>query len=190
MSPHRPCRTRRLVFILTALLIGAPPCLFLALPVAAAEQSRITLQAEAASDGTLSVTAVVVDGTGAPVADASVVFKARTTFGWLPISSGGIPTDATGRARVVLPATFRPGEVSAEIEAEGEIRVTVRLEQRPFAPRVRPGREALGELSPQPGFISPYPVPLQVGLLALVLGGIWMTYGYVAWLLSRIRAGR
>lgn len=57
-------------------------------------------------------------------------------------------------------------------------------------PRVRPGREVLSALSPQPGFISPYLVPTQVMLLALVLGGIWTTYGYVAWLLSRIRSGR
>ena len=54
-------------------------------------------------------------------------------------------------------------------------------------PRIRPGRDALSRLSPQPGFISPYLVPLQVALLGLILGGIWTTYGYVVWLLLRIR---
>lgn len=48
----------------------------------------------------------------------------------------------------------------------------------------------LRDLSPQPGFISPYPVPLQVVLLAVILGGIWTTYGYIVWLLSRIRGAR
>jgi hypothetical protein len=43
----------------------------------------------------------------------------------------------------------------------------------------------------QPGFISPYPVPLQVVLFGVVLGGIWTTYAYVVWtLLVRIRRER
>ncbi|MDR7519901.1 MAG: hypothetical protein QN123_10085 [Armatimonadota bacterium] len=57
-------------------------------------------------------------------------------------------------------------------------------------PAIRPGRYVLRDLSPQPGFISPYPVPLQVVLLAVILGGIWTTYGYIVWLLSRIRGAR
>jgi len=160
-----------------------------ALPARAAEPAQITLKAESASDGSLGITAVVMDAKGAPAAEVPVVFKARTTFGWLPIRE--VPTDAAGHARLVLPVTLRPGEVSAEAGAEELIRATVRLDQRrAVEPRVRPGRDVLSALSPQPGFISPYLVPTQLMLLALVLGGIWTTYGYVAWLLSRIRSGR
>lgn len=160
----------------------------LALPVGAAEPNRVTARVEEGTRGGLLVTATVVDARGEPAADVPLVLKVRTTFGWLSLARGF--TDAAGRIQAGLPPTLRAGEVVAEAGDEGEVQAVVRFgEARPVEPALRPGREVLRDLSPQPGFISPYPVPLQVALLAVILGGIWATYGYIVWLLSRIRAG-
>jgi hypothetical protein len=154
--------------------------------VLAEEPDKVTLTVEAGSNGTFRITAEVVDAGGAPVADVPVLLQVRTTFGWLSVARG--VTDAAGRIQATLPAGLRVREIAAEAGDEGSIRTSVRFGERKFGePAVRPGREALSGLSPQPGFISPYPVPLQVALLAVILGGIWSTYGYVVWLLSRIR---
>ncbi len=157
-----------------------------ALPAQAAEPARVTVSVDSGSKGAFRVTADVVDANGEPVASAPVVLKARTTFGWLSIAKAS--TGATGRVEATLPATLRSGEISAEAGDDGQVRATVRFGEGKFAaPSVRPGRDALSSLSPQPGFISPYPVLLQVALLVVILGGIWTTYGYVGWLLSQIR---
>lgn len=158
-------------------------------PTLAGEPAKVTVEIQREQDGRFRATAVVVDAAGGPAADVPVVLKARTTFGWLTLADA--TTDASGRARVLLPRAPRTGEIAAEAGDDGQVRATIRLgEARITEPAQRPGREALSALSPQPGLISPYPVPLQVALLGLILGGIWATYGYVAWLLSRIRSAR
>ncbi len=53
-------------------------------------------------------------------------------------------------------------------------------------PATRPGRDVLRSLTPQPEFISQYPVP-QLLTLGMILGGIWTTYTYLVLLLARIR---
>ncbi len=161
----------------------------LAAPAASAAPARVRLETVAGREGALHLTAVVTDASGAPVAEQTVVFKARTAFGWLLV--GERSTDAAGRATVDLPAGARLAEIRVEVGNDGEASATLRLRRSNLpAPQVRPGRDVLERLSPQPGFISPYPVPAQVALLAVVLGGIWTTYGYVAWLLWRIRRER
>ncbi len=45
-------------------------------------------------------------------------------------------------------------------------------------------------MSPQPGLISPYPIPGQVALILLALGGVWGAYVYVVRLLIGIREDR
>lgn len=50
--------------------------------------------------------------------------------------------------------------------------------------------QILGQLSPQPGLISPSPPLGLLFVLGLVLGGIWATYGYVFYQLSQIKKGR
>ncbi len=153
---------------------------------AAAEPARVLLRAQAAPSGMVRVTATVVDVRGVAVAEVPVVLKARTTFGWLTL------LEATTRKDGTVQATLAPGTAPAEIAVEagedGTVRAAVLLGgKETVPPRIRPGREVLRGLSPQPGFISPYPVPLQVTLFGVILGGIWITYGYVAWLLLRIR---
>jgi len=157
--------------------------------VEGAEPARVLLRAQAASDGTVRVTAIVVDARGAPVAEVPLIFKARTTFGWLTLLETSTGKDGT--ARTTLAAGTTPGEIAVEAGEDGTVRAAILVGERKAAPlRIRPGRDVLRGLSPQPGFISPYPVPLQVTLFGIILGGIWTTYGYVVWLLGRIRQGR
>lgn len=172
-----------------SLLLGALIAVLLAGAQArAAEPARLVLKVETAADGTVRVLATVTDKSGAPVAEAPVTFRARTAFGWLTLVE--TTTGPDGRARTILSAPIRGGEISAETGEEELIRATILAGEVPaFVPQIRPGHERLRSLSPQPGFISPYPVPLQLALFGLVLGGIWTTYGYVVWLLLRIRRG-
>jgi hypothetical protein len=90
-----------------------------------------------------------------------------------------------------LPASSRFEEIVAEAGDAETVQAAVRLVQgQSVPPIVRPGYDVLVRLSPQPGFISPYPVPPQVFLLTVILGGIWATYGYVVSLLAQIRRAR
>lgn len=152
----------------------------------AAAGTPLSLRVESGAAGT-AVVAVLTDESGAPQEGVSVEFRARTAFGWLPL--GEATTDASGRAALVLPAGRTYPEVEVQI-ADPPLRAVVSLVRRPpERPAVRPGRGVLETLSPQPGLISPYPVP-PLTLLAVLVGAIWATYGYILVLLARIRAQR
>ncbi len=158
-------------------------------PAAAAAPARVTLAVEALLGGGTHVTATVTDARGSPMGDVAVTLRAKTTFGWLRVAEG--TTDRRGQMHAVLPASSRFAEIAAEAGDVETVQAAVRLVQgQSVAPIVRPGYDALVRLSPQPGFISPYPVPLQVLLLTVILGGIWATYGYVVSLLAQIRRAR
>jgi len=174
----RPLRSLLLCILILLLLAAAR--------AEAAAVGRLLLQAQTMTDGAIRVTATVTEPSGTPLADVPVTFKARTTFGWLILAE--TTTGKDGKAQTILQRPPASGEVTVEAGDEEVISAGLWLGARKTAPpRIRPGRDALSRLSPQPGFISPYLVPLQVALLGLILGGIWTTYGYVVWLLLRIR---
>lgn len=176
----RPRRSAVLMFV-TLMAVASP--------VGAAEPARVTLAVEVLAAGGVHVTATVIDGRGGPVGDIAVTLRARTTFGWLKVAEG--TTDRRGQIHAEFPAQSRFEEIAAEAGDAEAVQAAVLLEQgQPAAPAVRPGYDRLARLSPQPGFISPYPVPLQVLLLGLILGGIWATYGYIVSLLVQIRRVR
>ncbi len=163
--------------------------LALASPTVAAEPARVTLAVHAMPVGGAHVTATVTDARSSPVEGVPVTLRVKTTFGWLIVAKGR--TDLRGQIHVLLPASSRFEEIAAEAGDAETVQAAVRLVQgQSVAPIVRPGYDALVRLSPQPGFISPYPVPLQVFLLTVILGGIWATYGYVVSLLAQIRRVR
>jgi len=173
---------RRLHSVPTLWLVIA---LVLAVNSVHAAAAALKLAAQRSPDGTV-LAATVTDAGGSPVAGAAVTFKVRTTFGWLVV--GETATDPAGRAAVTLPFTSRPTEAAVEVEQEsGLLRAAILLERAPLAePAIRPGRDVLKQLSPQPGLISPYPVP-QMFFLGLIVGGVWLTYAYVVSLLVKIR---
>lgn len=174
---------------LSLLLLACIAAVLLASPPAqGAEPARVVLQTRMMPDGTIRLTATIVDGRGAPVAESPAIFKVRTTFGWLTLAETVSGKDGTAEA--TLPARTA-GEIAVEVGEEGTVRATVLIGAPISSPlRIRPGRDVLRGLSPQPGFISPYPVPLQVATFGMILAGIWITYGYVVWLMGRIRRER
>lgn len=180
-----PMRRHRNLGILLVLL--AIPVLVIT--AAAGEPSRVNVIAKPQTDGTTLVAVTVTDAGGAPVPDVAVTMRAKTTFGWLVLADR--TTDQVGRVQIILPASSRYGEIAIEAGDEGSLRAAIRLNPPATRePAVRPGRDIISRLSPQPGFLSPYPHPLQVGLLGLILGGIWTTYAYLVLLLVRIRRER
>ena len=172
---------------ISLLLLACTAAVLLAAPPAqGAEPARVVLQARTMPDGTIRLIATAVDSRSAPVAGSPMIFKVRTTFGWLTLAETMSGKDGTAQA--TLPVAQTAGEIAVEAGEEGTARAAVRIgAPTPPRPRIRPGRDVLRGLSPQPGFISPYPVPLQVALFGMILTGIWITYAYVVWLLGRIR---
>lgn len=177
MCPHR----RRAAIVLIALVTILA---FSAGAATAAESVRLSLSREPNDDGSARIVAAVADASGKPVAGESVTFRVKTAFGWLTVAE--VETGPDGRAAIVLPAEPRYAEVQGQAGG-GDARAGLRLSEiASTQPAVRPGRGVLRGLSPQPGFISPYPPP-QILFVAGLLGGIWITYGYLMWLLIRLR---
>lgn len=172
---------RRSSVLILGLIVG------LAATVSAAEPAALTLAVQSQEDGTILVIGRVTDSDGNPASEVPVTFQVRTTFGWLLVAE--VTTDRTGAARVVLPQMPRSGEIAAEAgDGEKTVHAAKWIDHAaPPAPAIRPGADVLSRLSPQPGFISPYPAPLEVAILALILGGVWSTYAYLVSLLVKIR---
>ena len=150
--------------------------------------ARISLGYAPDENGGLRITASVTDAAGARVRGVIVTFRAKTAFGWLKLAE--VETGGDGEASFLLPAAQPYSEVVAQAEDVDGVRATLALPpvQR-RVPEVRPGREVLRTLSPQPGLISPYP-PMQILFVAALLAGVWTTYGYVVLLLTKLRAAR
>lgn len=166
-----------LLLVLLLLTVGAAP--------APAAPAKISLARETDDTGSTRIVATVADAAGAAVASTAVSFSVRTAFGWLRVAE--MNTDANGTAALTLEPTMRYPELLAQAEEVPDVRAGLRLAQgeRP-GPVRRPGRGILRALSPQPGFLSPYP-PVQILFVAALLGGIWGTYAYLVLLLARIR---
>lgn len=172
-------RLHRSVALLPLLILMA------ASGVQAGEPARIVLARDLDATGAVRLIAQVTDGAGVAVEGVPVTLLGRTAFGWLTL--GEVETDANGTAALTLPPGQQVTEVAARAGAGQGIRaVLVLVPGERGVPEVRPGRDVLGTLSPQPGFISPYPAP-QLLILGAILGGIWATYGYLILLLARIR---
>jgi len=133
----------------------------------------IALEVTPDEEGGLVARAVVRDGQGQQRPGVSVVFYQRTLFGGrLPL--GTAMTDAQGVAVFKYAAgAGRALTIGAALapEASGS-EVTVEI---PGGEPWRPG-----------GLISPTPPPLLIAILATVLGGVWLTYGFIAWQLINI----
>ena len=152
------------------------------------EPARISLVTQVQMDGSTRLVAAVSDGAGAPVAGAAVTFLARTAFGWLRLAEED--TGAAGTASFTLGAPVGYTEVQAQAGDTAALRAGLLLAQaEEREPVRRPGLDALRGLSPQPGFLSPYP-PVQILFVAVLLGGIWTTYAYLVSLLVRMKRAR
>lgn len=138
---------------------------------------------------TVRAVATLRDNRDRPLADQPVVFSRRTAFGWL--AAGTAVTDASGTASVSIPGQALSVEVRAEFVGAGGVGPSLATGRwqvalpRPL--RARPGPDALRTFTAQAELISPFPPRWEVFFLALVLGGVWGTYGYVGYQLARVR---
>jgi len=173
-------RPLRSLVLLCVLLVAASA------PTAeAAEPAGISLVTQAQADGSRRLVASVKDAAGTPVPGTAVTFLARTAFGWLKLAE--VDTGADGTASFALSGLPAYTEVQARVGEGAALQAGLLLAlPDPRGPQRRPGLDVLSRMSPQPGFISPYP-PVQILFVAALLGGIWTTYAYLVWLLIRIR---
>lgn len=128
--------------------------------------------------------AVATDSMGRAVKDLPLLFYRRTTFGRLRL--GPVKTDQAGVASVTVTAT--PGqkvEVTAVFPGDNTFARSEGSASLDLPPAPEPVKRPPG------GLITPYPNPIHVLLLTLIVGGVWLTYGTIAYTLIRIkRAGR
>jgi plastocyanin len=104
-------------------------------------------------------------------------FTLRTTFGWLPLKN--LSTDESGKAAVDYTPTD-PGTYLVRVVFEGNAtyaaaNATVSFVVSPAAPL-------------QPSGLQPDTI--IVLLILAVVGGVWATYGFVAWQIGGIRSDR
>ncbi len=107
----------------------------------------------------------------------TLVFSMKTVFGWLNL--GNRTTDDSGKAALdfqpVEPGTFT---VRVAFDGNGTYAPTNRtsaLTILPTAPANSPGLP---------------PETIIVSIILLVVGGVWVTYGFVAWQVAGIRSDR
>lgn len=182
---------RRRAAVLVAAGIVAVTSLFLLVADGAQAQDeggRLSLKRQLDVAG-IQVVATVTDLQGRSLPNTEVTFFRRTAFGWL--QEARLTTGADGTARLILgPRGGRLDVRAVATLGDQEVSKTVRLELgEAGSPRERPGEATLATLSPQPGFISPYPPVRLLLTLGPILAGVWLTYAVVVYQLYRVARG-
>lgn len=118
---------------------------------------------------------------GKPLSGEEVAFALRTTLGG-KLSLGNFATDENGTATMRYPVGEVPNlTFEASFPAGGE---------NPAVAVAKIEIPANQEIPPVPtGFYSPNPPLVAIALLALVIGGVWLTYAWVGYQLLRIWKG-
>lgn len=162
---------------------GTPPT---GIPVFAQTKLTVTQSTNADGDAILSATLKKYDGT--PVSDARITFSRATTFGVIDL--GTVKTDANGVAALVLPQVpSSANEVAAVFKGDKDWDAsTAKIALEPpgvatsFADvNTSDVRLSVDEplLPPEGSLITPNPPLLPTTIFALIVGGVWATYGYV-----------
>lgn len=161
-----------------------------ALPKSAAEKKRLEIGANAAktqmeltlvqvSGGDLVARAALKDDKGAPLVKKPIVFNQVSTLGGR-FSLATVETNEQGLAVYYYP--IKEGEsvrIEATFEGEGGRAASAALGEAALA-----GGKELESLAA--GLLSPTPPLGLVVIIGVVVGGVWLTYGYVISLLLQI----
>lgn len=143
--------------------------------------TTLALSVVPSGERTGTIEARLTGAAGEGLSGKAVNFSRATSFGTLDL--GEVTTDSAGVARLDIP--LAPGQ---EIKVSARFAGTAELA----------GAESTAAFSVPPapvvdrrGLTTRYPNPWFVALLALVVGGVWFTYGFVFWTVGRIpHAGR
>ena len=167
--------------ILAGILILAPAAAASSsAPAAPAAADPTTIQSITSSTLAVGIQATLVvtlrdTATSAPVGGANLSFSQRTTFGWL--SLGNATTNAQGEAGIVY-----------EPASGGTYTIVVSYLGDPnYAPaNMTLTITAVGAASPPPPLLTSDQVIVLV--IVAIVGGVWATYGFVAFLILGIRS--
>lgn len=168
-------------------------------PTAAPIKTTLTIvQSPGAAGGTV-LTAILVQDNGVPVNGAVLAFSRSTTFGVIDL--GTVKTDAKGSASlslVTLPPNAR--QVIAAFKGDdkllaSETKIALEPPAASLSGNPDPRNISLSVeeplLAPEGSLITPNPPLLPTAILALVVGGVWATYGYVLYQVFNIwKTGR
>jgi len=146
----------------------------------AAAASILTLQAEASNDGeTVTLSALLTDQDGNPIAGAQVDFVAQAPFGDLP--AGGVTTNADGRATLTYDLRgARLDSWAASYVGDSLFGSTSAEAQANLAPIWTSPR-------PPGSLITSYPPLVPTLIVAAVVGSVWSVFAYAAYQLVVIR---
>lgn len=150
-------------------------------PKATGAPTVLALDLTPRDDGSILARATLKDKDQSPLADKPVVFTLRTSVGG-DLVLGTPTTIGNGSAVVkILASAGKIVSVTAEFEGGNGLAYAAASSEI----------EALGRpVEYQPGSLSlPNPPPTLALLFLLILGGIWVTYAYVAREVMRFRHG-
>jgi mono/diheme cytochrome c family protein len=158
-------------------------------------QTKLTVAQSTNAEGDTILGATLKDNDGTPVSGAVIAFSRAATFGTVDL--GTAKTDANGIAALVLhevPDSAR--EVMAAFKGDknlGASAIKIVLEPPTVATsggnfKVSGTRLSVDEplLPPEGNLITPNPPLVPTVILALVVGCVWTTYGYVMYQVYRI----
>jgi hypothetical protein len=148
-------------------------------PRATGSPVSLALDLKPRDDGNVLARATLLDASGNPLTDQPVIFTLRTSLGGdlvlgtpttIQNGSAVLKIPATGSETMNVTAAFEGGNGLAYAEASKEI--------------IAPG----APMEHQPGALSTPSAPPALALaLLVVLGGVWVTYGFVVHQVVRIR---
>lgn len=148
-------------------------------PKATGASTSLAIELTQRDDESVLARVVLTDARGNPISEAPVIFIMRTSVGG-ELEIGAPVTVEDGSAALMIPAVGgQKLEVSALFEGGNGLSFAQNSAEftMPGVPVVNP----VGALS------SPTPPPVLALVLFLVLGGIWATYGVVAYQVFLIR---
>ncbi len=162
--------------------------------------TKLALAPAANAGGGVVLTAALTEYTGYPVVGAKVTFVRRTMFGDMDL--GAAKTDNAGHAALLLGDVPNGAEVVASFQGDKNLNPS-RTESAVDVSAISSAAAAANPrtnlillsvdeplLPPEGSLITPNPPLVPTTLFVLVVLGVWMMYGYVAYQLVAIKRQR
>lgn len=148
---------------------------------APAAPTQLALRLEPDGADQARAVAVLTDPSGQPLQNATITFLRKTTFG--EVSLGTVRTNGAGLAAADLPVS--PGQ---------EVKVTAAFKGSRSWRATEAGASlsvpAVAATSRPPGLYTQRPNPWFLAILLVVVGGVWLTYAAVFYLLFGLSRAR
>lgn len=143
-----------------------------------ATPTTLTVSIKRTEERAATATALLADLTGKPAAGEEISFARRTAFGWADL--GRVRTGRDGTATVPFFA-YDGQEITVTAKFAGDPKWKAAEAQSSLSLPEVPKPLPTGNL------FSMYPNPKFVLGLVILVGGVWVTYGWVFFKLTRLR---